>query len=101
MESLYPQAWHLHYPSEADRALIGQAYTNLRAGYGLRGGSPDTGVEPYGARWPIGRRVILEGPRAVMAPDGSDAGRRVPLSEVPVSVSAKGSPRSGGSPISG
>ncbi|MEK8145815.1 hypothetical protein NKH18_45145 [Streptomyces sp. M10(2022)] len=56
-------------------------------------------MEPYGARWPIGRRVILEGPRAVMAPDGSDAGRRVPLSEVP--VSAKGSPRSGGSPMSG
>ncbi|MEK8143022.1 hypothetical protein NKH18_15095 [Streptomyces sp. M10(2022)] len=97
MESLYPQAWHLHYPSPADREQIGRAYTELRATYGPWGGSPDTGVEPYGARWPIGRRVILEGPRAVVAPDGSDAAREVPLSEVP----AKGSPRSGGSRISG
>ncbi|WP_371652216.1 helix-turn-helix domain-containing protein, partial [Streptomyces mirabilis] len=44
---------------------------------GLPGGSPDTGVEPFGARWPVGREVVVGGARF-----GRHPGER--LDEVPV-----------------
>ncbi|MFH8651063.1 hypothetical protein ACH4B4_42900, partial [Streptomyces tendae] len=52
--------------------------------YGAPGGSPDTGAEPFEEGWPIGRSVVLEGPRR----EGAESERpsEVSLAELPEGV---------------
>ncbi|WP_266649031.1 lonely Cys domain-containing protein, partial [Streptomyces mirabilis] len=52
----------------------------------LPGGSPDTGVEPFGARWPVGREVVVGGPRFGRHPGERPA--EVPVERLPEGVRA-------------
>ncbi|MGC9501474.1 hypothetical protein [Streptomyces sp. WG7] len=78
-------AVRLHRPLPQDSVKLRQVYESyfgrqsgpslVGSAGGLRGGSPDTGVDPVAAGWPVGRAVTVEGPRR----GGVD---EVPASEV-------------------
>ncbi|MFH8535047.1 hypothetical protein ACH4GE_42580, partial [Streptomyces tendae] len=69
---------------EAEALAGGASSAGGSGAHGPLGGSPDSGVDPLGVGWPVGREVVFEGPRW-----GGVGGRRpveVVLGDLPVGV---------------
>ncbi|WP_409055177.1 hypothetical protein [Streptomyces sp. SYP-A7185] len=80
--------------------VMGPADPDDRRYYGLRGGSPDTGIEPVEQQWHIGRDVtlaqprrggVLRGPAAVMEAGAGGTGGAFTRFDLPLPVGGAGS----------